>query len=153
MDVFDKVREARGPITIDGIVAEKVAVLLHVRATTSRVNEDGIGLETQKAVDVLAAEGPGFFDIAVVGMQGTTADLIFRGDNVNLVAGEYSESGMVGLAKGKWHHTACEEGHASAGLANWSVLPSVLWTEEGLREVGSKSVDLGEARSEACKKT
>src|ERR1700754_663986 len=80
-DVFAFCSEGCGACGPGGIVAEKIAVLLHGRSASCRVDDDGVDVERLEGSDHLASEMGGLIFEAGVDHESAAAGLSLRDDD------------------------------------------------------------------------
>lgn len=94
-DVATFVSEAFGAIGVDGIVAKKMAVVLHVGAATGSIDDDGVDVGLFKGADGAASQFQCRGFLASVNAQGTAASLLGRGDHFAAFSCQNADGGRI----------------------------------------------------------
>jgi hypothetical protein len=109
--------EAAGAVGVDGIVAEKMAILLDVGAATGGVDDDGVDLGVFEDFDGGAGELEGLHFLAGVDAERAAAGLLRRGDDFATFGGEDACGGGVDFGEKGALDAAEEEADAFAFFA------------------------------------
>src|SRR5579885_3280050 len=98
-DILYLCAEGCGPLRIDGIVAQEVAVFFQVGAAASGVDDDGVAVVRLEHVDIVSCQRAALFTLAGVDVQRAATLLLYRRDDLTAVRGQHANGGLIDITE------------------------------------------------------
>src|SRR5579883_1497553 len=117
-DILYLCAEGCGPLRIDGIVAQEVAVFFQVGTAACRVDDDGVAVVRLEHVDIVSCQRTALFALAGVDVQRAAALLLYRRDDLAAICGQLANGGLVDVAEYLIHDAAADEADTIAFAAH-----------------------------------
>ena len=99
-------REAGCLFLVDRIVFEQLAVFLHHRSATGRVDDEGIQLELAEDIDIPFGQRQGRLLLSVMQEERTAAGLGLGNKDFTAVMAQHLHGRLIGRSKDRRHHAA-----------------------------------------------
>src|SRR5579884_571548 len=135
-DILYLCAEGCGPLRIDGIVAQEMAILFQVGAAASRVDDDGIAVIWLEDIDIVPCQRAALFALASVDMQRAATLLLHWRDDFTTVRGQHTNGGLVDVTEHLVHDAAADEADAVAFAAHGGRHFWQGWEEEFAAHIG-----------------